>query len=309
MINIKTRWTIFLILSALMCPAAIAQDEPLPEASYAADRDPQSLTAIEYWTSDRIARAKPFPLPKLSESDFLKLYNDEAAPYDDSNAQIITDPADITASYGNPVRPNIRAFPYRIVGKLFFTIGETDYQCSGSYVAEDVILTAAHCVRDNDGTWAKNIIFRRAYDNGGGQSVRHICLATHGGWVSNNSTRYNWDYAFIKTIDSSTAGYLGIRKGLPNYSFESIGYPRNFGSGEYMQKVLGRIGNVSGRIMEMLDNPMSSGSSGGPWVHGKHAFSVNSFEYETRPDRTYGPVFGDNAENLFRFAQRGCPKQ
>ena len=48
------------------------------------------------------------------------------------------------------------------VGKVFFTLGDTNYTCSGTLVRSErgyVVLTAAHCVTNGRGRWAVNWTF------------------------------------------------------------------------------------------------------------------------------------------------------
>ncbi|MGH3205146.1 MAG: trypsin-like serine peptidase [Streptosporangiaceae bacterium] len=57
----------------------------------------------------------------------------------------------------------------RTTGRVFFTLDNVAYACSGSAVAsqnQDVVLTAAHCVSDGAGHWATHWTFVPGYTNG-----------------------------------------------------------------------------------------------------------------------------------------------
>lgn len=304
----KTKKLLQVLCVLALCGSSsgFAQDEASNEATRADDT--ANLQALEsYWTTDRMAEATPVPMPELSEEDFNRLFGAGAQAFDEKDADVVSEPSVSEGVAGNPVRANVNAFPYRTGGKLFFTLKGSNYTCSATFVSRDVLLTAAHCVRATDGTWATRVLFRRAYSNGGGQSVGYRCLGTKYGWVAGGSNRWKWDYAFIKTSSNSSAGHIGLRTGIPYNSWESTGYPGNFGGGAYMYKVDGRKGRVANGVVEMLDNPMTFGSSGGSWIGaGRYAIGVNSHIYRNRPGRMYGPIFDSNFAGLYTFVNNGC---
>ena len=57
----------------------------------------------------------------------------------------------------------------RTTGRVFFTLNNVQYSCSGSAVAsknQDVVMTAAHCVSDGAGHWATHWTFVPGYTDG-----------------------------------------------------------------------------------------------------------------------------------------------
>ena len=63
----------------------------------------------------------------------------------------------------------------RRFGKVFFSIGRSNYVCSGTATNStngDVVTTAGHCVSDG-GTFVTNFAFVPAYNNGA-RAVRHL---------------------------------------------------------------------------------------------------------------------------------------
>lgn len=72
----------------------------------------------------------------------------------------------------------VRATPQPELGKVFFTVGGTDYVCSGTATTSanrDVVTTAGHCLNEGPGSYATNFAFVPAYDNG---------ARPHGTWVA-----------------------------------------------------------------------------------------------------------------------------
>ena len=95
-------------------------------------------------------------------------------------------------------------------GKVFFTLGTTDYVCSGSVVADgrsdfSTVLTAGHCAYDetND-RWATNFMYVPAYDENRANCPSPDCyvasaLVVHQGYADSggfNSQAIKHDWAF-----------------------------------------------------------------------------------------------------------------
>ncbi|WGZ32828.1 hypothetical protein [Xylella fastidiosa] len=109
-------------------------------------------------------------------------------------------------------------------------------------------------------------------------------------------------------------------------SWTAIGYPVNYGhKGFFLQKVNGSKGkifdfvdsqgNVISKVVQMLDNPMLEGSSGGAWIaklnaskkgYGNYAVGLNSFGYTEEPTITYGPYFDKKVFKLLNKVKNSC---
>ncbi|SJN55197.1 hypothetical protein VR7878_01123 [Vibrio ruber DSM 16370] len=290
-----------LILATLLLPVfAFAQDDVNESESFQVS-EKQINTAVEYWTPEAMENAVPYPTPEISEEEFKAL---QEFPIEDAPEQIIGEEPEIL---GTPSRADVRSSPYNKGGKLYFTLNGNNYSCSAQFVGStSVVMTAAHCVRATSGAWASNVVFRRAYSNGGGQVVGTRCLSTKSGWVNGGNGRYKWDYSFIKTNANSNAGYMRLKTGIPYSQLVSIGYPSNYGSGKYMYKVTGTKGQITGGVVEMRGNPMRSGNSGGAWLGSNYAVGLNSFHYRGNNSDEWGPYFDSNTANLYQFASNGC---
>lgn len=184
------------------------------------------------------------------------------------------------------------SYPYRTVGKLFFTIpGSGNYVCSASVLRPRVVLTAGHCVHRGSGGSAgyyTNWLFIPAYREGAAPfqqwswayAIVASGWATGGGGVPNGN-----DYAMLEMRDltisgtvrtiGSVTGYLGyqLQSLTPNH-VNLLGYPCNFDSCRKMHQVTAQSASVDSAGTVEYGSDMSGGSSGGPWVQNFGVYSV-----------------------------------
>lgn len=255
-----------------------------------------------------VAAVPPIAMPELGEAEFEAFQTTLEALAEPNSSSVIEPylPEGSPTPTGTPYRPNLTVNPYKLGGKLIMTFSGGRSSCTATFVgATDVLLTAAHCIYNRTSKeWVKDVAFFRAYDNGGGQLFDWICVGKFQGWESNNP--YPWDYAFIK-LRSHGPGALGIKLGVPYTSFESIGYPVNYGNNQYMYAVTGNRGSIGNNIVQMLGNPMTYGASGGSWFgEGRYAIGTNSHIYTNAPGNMYGPLFNANTITLFNYVNNGC---
>ena len=123
-------------------------------------------------------------------------------------------------------------FVKKTTGKVLFTMGGVDYVCSGSVVNDSssstsLVLTAGHCVYDENGTgWATNWMFVPNYEDGGSivtngdgshsftcDTTPYGCwtasaLVTTSAWAdgAGSLAGFNNDYAFAVVGDGGKAG-------------------------------------------------------------------------------------------------------
>jgi hypothetical protein len=270
---------------------------------------PDQDTVEEYWTDERLRSASPLPAPEISESELQELLKTQIPSEQPGPTESPALPSLDFGTLGVPSEADVTVHPYKHAGILYFTLNGANRLCTAQFVGGlNVLLTAAHCVRDaSSGQWATNVLFRRAYKSGAyQQQVTTYCLSTYSGWVNGGAGRWRWDYSFARTNQASTSGHFGLRVGLPYTTWDAIGYPSNYGSNSILQKVNGNKGVVSGGVVQMVGNPMRSGNSGGAWQVTGTAIGDNSFHISGNTTDEWGPLFDNYTTPLWAYANNSC---
>lgn len=188
------------------------------------------------------------------------------------------------------------SYPYRAVGKLFFTIqGKGDYVCSASVMRPRVVVTAGHCTHKGSAGTAgfyTNFYFVPAFRDGAApyQGWYPSYVQTTSTWASGGGTVPNAaDYSMFqiadKTIGSTVTkignvtGWLGYQTAALSFNHATLlGYPCNLDSCQKMHQVASRSGSgVSPNNVE-YGSDMRGGSSGGPWVQNFGAYATGQVE-------------------------------
>jgi V8-like Glu-specific endopeptidase len=207
-------------------------------------------------------------------------------------------------------------------GKVFFTLGGTNYVCSGSSTSSsnhDVVLTAGHCVNEGPGAYATNWAFVPGYDDGarpyGTFTARS--LVTTSQWAGSGDFDYDVGFAVVNPVNGAdltdTVGSQGIGFNLArNQLMYSFGYPaaRPY-DGTDIAYCFGTVfpDTFGGSTDQGMDCNMTGGSSGGPWLLDYNAGSgvgtlnsVNSFGYRGLKDVMWGPYFGSVIQSAYNTA-------
>ena len=210
-------------------------------------------------------------------------------------------------------------------GKVFFTLSGHDYVCSGSTVAggnAEVVVTAAHCVKNGTGAWATNWTFVPGYTNGkepyGSFSASRFYVASQ--WAAHADNDY--DVAFVRVNPATeggrkvpvvrAAGGQGIAFGGQPARAVAFGYPADppYSGG----RLFFCRGKLSPDPYHETDDSglrcaMTAGSSGGPWLDGFSPATgtgtitaVSSFKYSTNARILYGTPLGSVAQALYQAA-------
>jgi V8-like Glu-specific endopeptidase len=236
------------ITATILCLAgtAFAQDQKPPVPGHIRVGATEQAAARAYWTVDRMANAKPMPLPTVdaatAPASASPLVPSGAAKFSPGGPPTIimsaenlpsqtfemlntgepaASPATTPFSYTYPFTsyrpPVIDAYPYSTVGKLFLVIppGASvpagDYVCSASVTNNTfTVITARHCMYDYpSGIWFTNLTFDPAYDKGPNSKYGNSWTVYQAEtWVSSSST-YDFDIGFLQMNDLDGAGCNG----------------------------------------------------------------------------------------------------
>lgn len=304
-----------------------------------------SSTATTYWTPERFRNAKARPLPKhtststgtaatpTTETSVSASGQPPTVNATPNTQKLFTSPKPVDSTNNDKVQANKvgtagayftssrliplsadTAYPYRTVGKLFFTEpGVGDFVCSASVIRPRVVLTAGHCVHSGSGGssgFFTNFVFIPAYRNGSAPyySWSPSLVSTTTAWVTSNGNFPNAaDYAMFEMPDKSIngsarkigdiTGYLGYRTQglLPNHA-TLLGYPGNLDNGEIIHQVTAESFRSRSPNAVEYGSDMGGGSSGGPWIQNFGALAAgqgggsNSGLNQVVGVTSYGPV-------------------
>jgi hypothetical protein len=216
----------------------------------------------------------------------------------------------------------------RTTGKVLFTLGSSNYVCSGSAVVDSLsghslVLTAGHCVYDDvANAFATNWVFFPAYEDnavlscaGSDRCFTAAGLVTTEGWADRD---FEHDYAFA-VIAPRSGTRLETAYGTQGIAFNqgerlgvySFGYPhaRPYNGNDLIYCAGTARDDPYESTTQGLACKMTGGSSGGPWFASFSEatgtgllYSVNSYKYQNDKNTMYGPYFGNGAETTYDAA-------
>jgi V8-like Glu-specific endopeptidase len=312
--------------AAVIGPGAHQPTVPSVLAQPAEATDAQQAQALRYWTAARMAAARPLGPPR-------RLTASQARPAGATRQSRARAPSPGTGRRAAIRRETSTAdWPgggavARTTGKVFFTMDRHDYVCSGASVTSanaDVVVTAAHCVKNGTGSWASNWAFVPGYADGtrpyGTWTARQFFVASQWSQAADD----NDDVAFVTLNPQASGGQsalIGHVVGGQAIAFGSqpsqeyaFGYPAEppYGGGA-LYYCSGRTRPDGYRASEDtgLHCDLTAGSSGGPWLSAFNPAtgtgtitSVSSFKYSTDQATLWGPPLGPTAQALFDQAQQ-----
>ncbi|HSM02945.1 MAG TPA: hypothetical protein VK960_10980 [Acidimicrobiia bacterium] len=232
-------------------------------------------------------------------------------------------------------------------GKVLFALGSTYYVCSATLVKdsrtnESVVLTAGHCVYDNEtNQFATNWMFIPNYDGAPAaldtagdfcDSTAHGCwtakhLVVHSGFANEPGFTANailHDFAFAVLGDGGKSGtalaedLVAVDQDIQfsevsrNTFVHAFGYPHAPPyDGSDLVYCAGNV-NFDNRLFRAtykLSCGMTGGSSGGGWFASFDEAtgvgtltSVNSYKYSNDPGSMYGPKFNSDTQDAYNTA-------
>jgi V8-like Glu-specific endopeptidase len=274
-------------------------------------------TVTDFWTDERLKKAKPKPLIRTDTLSTDKSFNDRRTSDDNEKPTLIE--GTVPASSKTLKRDG---YPIT-VGKVFFVDEGEEYMCSASVVTadnKDMIFTAGHCVYSTTNlAYVKNFVFIPQYENGlrpyGTWPAR--CLYAISDWVKRLDHNFDVAIAILYTLDDKHIQDVVGSQGIGfNYGHSAVvysfGYPSNYQEGEMMTyctatKSFADIPDYSGDAMSCT---MNQGCSGGPWFESYNISnligiqtSVNSFMLRDVPNVMHGPYFGSVVQSLYNRAK------
>ncbi|MFI6574293.1 trypsin-like serine peptidase [Nocardiopsis sp. NPDC050513] len=286
----------------------------------AAVTEAQRRAVLDYWTSERMAAARPITglvggtLGVEAPGDPAGVGTDhQAAPREDS-------PGDVWG---------IGGLVTRTTGKVYLTMDGRDFTCSASVIDaanRSTVVTAGHCAKDGTGSWARNWTFVPGYRDGksphGRYTARDMLVSPH--WSREADDSHDVAMVVLNTdggeavqdrvgaqrVSFSAWSDQRVRSGVQVYTF---GYPAASPyDGRLLHYCSGRTKPDSGgTTANGVRCRMTQGSSGGPWFTdfdtgtGRGTISsVVSFKYANDRNTQYGPRFGEEARRLYDGAER-----
>ena len=278
---------------------------------------PPSSSLTNFWSSEQQRNAKSMPVPVLDPSTLQPVQTDPKSGPTRTGRADNGMSSSLARSAGN-----VTTRPLYWAGKLFFNTSEGSMVCSAQFVAPGILATAAHCVQDNKtGAWFTRFLYRHQNNLGKGRIFTTECVAAYKGWVTDDKSRWTWDYAMIKLRGGSNVGHFGWQYNWwGKYDrVPKIGYPAAIDGGQVIQVDFGNlIRGWDPKIVGLKHgNPRNAeGSSGGAWVgryettgnnaQSNYIISVTSHHMGDDRGTSFGPYWDEGFLNLIKYAERGC---
>jgi len=260
-----------------------------------------------YWTPERMASAKPAEMPDPAGSLDIPDFGSDAS---------------VSAATGDFTPGNVTSFPQIVHGKIFFSVGASNFSCSGTVIDSanaNVVFTAGHCVYDQtSGAFVTNFIFVPGYENGsapfGGSPA--VNLYTTNQWATNGSNAYDLGVAVLQdpVQDTVSSRQIAFDLNPKGREYTIYGYPSKPSAlfdGEILRGCKAAFttydssdANVKPYPMGAKPCNMQQGASGGGWVTlGNYVNSVVSYGYcDSLPQYCgiiFGPIFSNAAKSLY----------
>jgi len=309
--------------AAQWSPAASAAEPKVSHAATAAARS----AAVNYWTPARMASAKSADaLAPHAQSP--STAGAAAAPA--ASAGVVHKVPPVAGTYratkaAGPsaggkasavASDTIYATP--AIGKVFFSIGNVGYACSGSSVNSDsgeLVLTAGHCVYDvAAGAWAGNFVYVPGYDGGAPYGIWSAAiLTTFAGYTTGDATL---DTGFVAVTGPgnlrNTVGAMGLETGYSSFAnpLLTMGYPPNSPNWQYYCLATATVSFGDGFVfMPCAQGP---GASGSPILDGFDASTglgndasdlTLEWTYSDGSHANSGPIFTSQTWSLYESIQ------
>jgi V8-like Glu-specific endopeptidase len=291
--------------SAAPASPTASDDKLLPSIVRLAGAGPE---AADYWTSERMQNAVPGDV----------LAGKALEKGNRSNPAVVEKGKNTKVKASKTKAAKLGTVSH--VGKVFFTMGGSNYVCSGNAVSSEnrsTVATAGHCVLGGPGQEATNFSFVPAYENGlapYGQWTAKDLYTTRQ-WSSSGDLTYDTAFAVMNPLDgkllTDEVGGSGVAFNEDHgLTYTAFGYPADKPfNGQTLQSCTGTAtGDTVHTTFDTQGIPcdMTSGSSGGPWfIDGSEGLqnSINSYGY-SGSKVMYGPYWGAAIEEAYEVASK-----
>jgi hypothetical protein len=312
-----------LVLAALPILASGAMASSGADAQAARERA-EHTRIINYWTPARVRAAVP--------RDFVI----------ESTGHIVPKAKPGGGSGTGASWPNGTGKVYKATGKVLFTMGGSQYVCSGTALSnsrggtDGVVITAGHCAYDETAhAFATNWLFVPQFDSNPTFTCANTAfgcwtakaLVVHNGFASaggfnNQAIKYDWSFAVVGGGGKTSGANVDLDTAVGNFGKQdtemtintvasAFGYPaagKYHGSDLiYCQGSTTRDVNPGTNNYRLACN-MTGGSSGGPWFSGfdasGNAGTIRSLNSYGYSGQSfmYGPIFNSNTTSTSNAA-------
>lgn len=309
---------------ALAAPAGAKSESR--ESAEALARAAEHQRIVDYWTAERRANATPreilLPPSRRPQPAAKPGTNAKPGGGGGGTSSPSANSTGAAWSFGGDVA--------KTTGKVFFTLGGSNYVCSGSAVQSpagtDVVSTAGHCVHEGDGSgaagYATNFAFYPGWTGSTSTAPKYtgVELVATANWQANGAAHgaYPDDAAFVRvTGTASFEDTLGAPAPAVSFTRTTSGQMYAFGypaaqkyKGNTLTYCSGQVahGYYDGDDTISMPCDMTGGSSGGPWFKDWNSTtksgvqtSVNSYGY-SGITRMWGPVFDTQESDAYTAA-------
>ncbi len=207
--------------------------------------------------------------------------------------------------------------PYSLAGRFRSSVGKNRRMGTAQIAGRgDILITAAHMLRDKDGSWLSEFAFEPI---GGPATVitRARWIGVKSNWARGADALWNWpaDYGFLVLEQPISDTFLELEFASTTSRAVCIGFPLDFFGGTRMMKMDGAVARINDfpdqRDGELLggvvgvDPRFGLGASGGGWFEvedsgevSKRLMGVNATLLQGKPIN--GPILSSCADHLFQ---------
>lgn len=175
------------------------------------------------------------------------------------------------AGINSAIAVDMATLPYSMAGKLLTSVDGDSRYCTAQFVDANIIVTAAHCVRNKNGNWIDRLSFFPP-NNRATPISDAKCIITPSNFKT-DSQSFHWeaDYAFIILTNYQAKDYfeLEVSPSADDKFVKVIGFPKNIDGGNSMYEVDGML--LESKELGVVE---INGEGAGTVIHGEPRFGL-----------------------------------